>query len=87
VCGGGYTYLKDSLVNKKGYTYYRDEDAKAPYLFNSEKLEFITFDDEWSVENKCKFVKKYHLAGAMFWDYNSDRKEYLLKEIDKELEE
>ena len=86
VHGGGYTYLKDSLVNKKGYTYYRDDDAKAPYLFNSEKLEFITFDDEWSVENKCKFVKKYHLAGAMFWDYNSDRKEYLLKEIDKELQ-
>jgi len=86
VHGGGYTYLKDSLVNKKGYTYYQDNDAKAPYLFNSEKLEFITFDDEWSVENKCKFVKKYHLAGAMFWDYNSDRKEYLLKEIDKELQ-
>jgi len=26
-------------------------------------------------------VKKHDLAGVMFWEYNSDKKEYLLKTI------
>ena len=79
--GGGFTYLKDSLVNKNGYKQYWDAKAKAPYLFNPDKKIFISYDDERSVKNKCKYVKRYHLAGAMFWEYNSDKKEYLLKII------
>ena len=79
--GGGFTYLKDSLVNKNGYRQYWDAKAKAPYLFNPEKKIFISYDDERSVKEKCKYVKRYHLAGAMFWEYNSDKKEYLLKII------
>ena len=79
--GGGFTYLKDSLVNKNGYKEYWDADAKAPYLFNAEKKIFITYDNERSVKEKCKYVKRYGLAGAMFWEYNSDKKKYLLKVI------
>ncbi len=79
--GGGFTYLKDSLVNKNGYTQYWDARAKAPYLFNSDKKIFISYDDERSVKEKCKYVKRHHLAGAMFWEYFSDKKEYLLKII------
>ncbi len=79
--GGGFTYLKDSVVNKNGYKAYWDEIARAPYLFNPENNIFISYDDERSVEEKCKYVKKYHLAGAMFWEYNSDKKEYLLRII------
>ncbi|HKB44952.1 MAG TPA: glycoside hydrolase family 18 protein [Chitinophagaceae bacterium] len=79
--GGGFTYLKDSLVNKNGYKQYWDAEAKAPYLFNPEKKIFISYDDERSVKEKCKYVKHYHLGGAMFWEYNSDKKEYLLKVI------
>jgi len=45
----------------------------------------ITFDDEWSVKQKCKFVRKNHMAGVMFWEYSDDKKEYLLDEINKEL--
>ena len=83
--GDGYTYLKDSLINQKGFKYYQDKDAKAPYLFNPDTKQFVTFDDEWSVQNKCKFVVKNDLAGVMFWEYSSDPKEYLIKEIDKDL--
>ncbi|MFI5186197.1 MAG: glycoside hydrolase family 18 protein [Chitinophagales bacterium] len=79
--GGGYTYLKDSLVNKNGYREYWDSVAMAPYLFNAENNIFISYDNERSVRNKCDYVKKYHLAGAMFWEYSSDEKEYLLKII------
>jgi chitinase len=79
--GGGYTYLRDSLVNKNGYKEYWDAKAKAPYLFNAEKKIFISYDNERSVKEKCKYVKQHHLAGAMFWEYNNDKKEYLLKVV------
>ena len=81
VRGGGYTYLKDSLINKNGFVRYWDKKASAPYIFNQDKKIFISYDDEESVKNKCKYVKKHDLAGVMFWEYNSDKKEYLLKTI------
>ena len=56
---------------------------KLYYIFNinKEKKIFITYDDEKSVKEKCKYVKDNDLAGVMFWEYNSDKKEYLLKTI------
>lgn len=83
--GGGYTYLKDSLVNKKGFVRYWDNTSAAPYLFNAEKKIFITYDDEQSVKIKCDYIKKHQLAGAMFWEYFSDKKLYLLKVLNTEL--
>jgi chitinase len=79
--GGGFTYLKDSVINRNGFIRYWDTLAAAPYLFNPGKKIFISYDDEESVKRKCEYVKQYHLAGAMFWEYNSDKKEYLLKTI------
>jgi chitinase len=79
--GGGFTYLKDSVIDKNGYKEYWDAVAMAPYLFNSQTNVFISYDNERSVKEKCNYVKKNHLAGAMFWEYNNDKKEYLLKII------
>jgi chitinase len=83
--GGGYTLLKDSLMNKNGFKYFKDNDAKAPYLYNAATRQFISFDDEWSVKNKADYVKKKHMGGVMFWEYSSDKKEYLLDEVNKVL--
>ncbi|MDO3642371.1 glycoside hydrolase family 18 protein [Mucilaginibacter sp. L3T2-6] len=84
---GGYTFIKDSLVDNpaSGLKYYRDLDAGAPYLFNPVTRQFITYDDEWSIKNKCDYVNRKKLAGVMFWEYSSDKKEYLLDEIDRDL--
>ncbi|WP_255480327.1 glycoside hydrolase family 18 protein [Mucilaginibacter sp. E4BP6] len=83
--GGGYTFIKDSLINKKGFKYYKDKNAMAPYLYNADTKQFISFDDEWSVKNKCRYVHENDMAGVMFWEYSSDKKEYLLDEIDNDL--
>jgi chitinase len=83
--GGGYTMLKDSLINKNGFRYFRDKDAMAPYLYNSSTRQFISFDDEWSVKNKAEYVKKKNMGGVMFWEYSSDKKEYLLNAVNKVL--
>ena len=81
---GGFDYLKDSLENKNGFTKYWDDVAKAPYLFNSQTRVFITYDDEQSIKEKCEYIKKNNLAGAMFWEYADDKKEYLLDVINEE---
>jgi chitinase len=82
---GGYSKLKDSILQLPGFEVRRDHYAKADYAFNTETLQFITYDDEWSVRQKCKYVKKNKLAGAMFWEYASDPKGYLLDAINKVL--
>jgi chitinase len=83
--GGGYTYIKDSLVNKNGFVRYWDENAKAPYLFNSETNQLVTYDDEESVRLKCEYVIDNNMAGMMFWQYASDTNEYLLDAINEHL--
>lgn len=80
--GGGYTRLKDSLMTQ-GYVRYWDRRAKAPWLWNPGQNIFITYDDERSVREKCRYVKKHKLAGVMFWEYSSDPKGYLLGSIHK----
>ena len=82
---GGYTYIKDSLLHKEGFRYYRDRKARAPFLFNASTRQFISFDDEWSVKNKCQYVEKKKMAGVMFWEYADDKKEYLLDKINQVL--
>ena len=79
--GGGFTRLKDSVINLQGYKRHWDKKASAPYLFNKDSKVFITYDDEKSVKLKCKYVKKNKLAGVMFWEYFSDPKGYLLTTI------
>jgi chitinase len=79
--GLGYTAIKDSILKLPGFKVYHDRAAKADYIFNKQTLQFISFDDEWSVKQKCKYVKREKMAGAMFWEYDSDLKGYLLDEI------
>lgn len=85
VQGGGYTKIKDTMIDQNGYKKYYDKKAKAPYLFNAETKTFITYEDEKSVKGKCKYIKKNKLAGIFFWEYFSDPKGYLLTEISKDL--
>jgi chitinase len=81
----GYTFIKDSLVNQKGYKVFRDEVAKVPYLVNEKTKEIISYEDEESVKERCKYVLENKMGGVMFWEYDSDPKLYLLNEIDRSL--
>jgi chitinase len=81
----GYTYIKDSLVNQKGYKLYRDTIAQVPYIYNADTKTIISFDDEESVAVKCKYMMNKKMAGVMFWEYDSDKKQYLLNAINETL--
>lgn len=56
-------------IGKDGFVRYWDDQAKAPYLFNG--TTFITYDDEESILEKCRFIKEKGLAGMMYWEYGS----------------
>ncbi len=64
-----YTQIKYSFVNKGGYKRYWDEKAGAPYLYNATQKVFISYDDEQSVELKCKIVAEEGIRGIMVFDY------------------
>ncbi len=83
--GGGYSFLKDSLVNKKGFVRHWDSESAAPFLFNEAQRIFITYDDEESTQAKCDYILANDLAGIMFWEYFSDHKHYLLDVIYRSL--
>jgi len=82
--GGGYTFIKDSLLTNPAYKRYWDRKAKAPYLFNKDQKRFVSYDDEESVREKCRYVQENGLAGVMFWEYFSDPNAYLLNEINRQ---
>lgn len=65
-----------------GYTRYWDKAASVPYLYNSEKQIFVSYEDPESLALKSKYVLDHHLAGMMFWDYESDPSGALLNAID-----
>ena len=81
--GIGFTAIRDSVLMQPGNKEYYDRQAKAPYMYNAQTRQFITYDNLWSVKKKCQFVKKEKLGGVMFWEYDSDAKGYLLNEINR----
>ena len=56
-----------------------------PYLVNQQTKEIISYEDEESIQERCKYVLENKMGGVMFWEYDSDPKGYLLNEIDRSL--
>jgi chitinase len=74
--------------DSSGYSYYWDKKAKAPYRYNAHKKLFATFDDQRSIQEKTKFIRRKKLGGIMFWELNLDQPvNGLLDEINKSLTE
>lgn len=67
-----FTNLKDKLENKDGFQRFWDDLALAPYLYNSAKGLWITYEDEESLGAKCRYIVDRGLGGVMFWEYHGD---------------
>lgn len=72
-------------INNDGYKRYWDDEAKVPYLWNAEKKEFVSYEDEESIALKVEYMKKRGLAGVMFWEYQADHEKKLLNALVKDL--
>jgi len=61
------TYIKPDE-----YVRHWDDDAKACWLYNEKKQDFVTYEDEESLYWKVDYVKKEGLLGLMFYEYAYD---------------
>jgi chitinase len=63
-----------SIVSRQSlFNYYWDQLAQVPFLKGKNNLNtFVSFDDEYSIAVKARYVKYYRLAGTMIWDITGD---------------
>lgn len=73
--GVAYRDFANYFSDTSGYKYYWDRKAKAPWRYNSSQHLFATFDDERSIKEKTKFVRRKKLGGIMFWELIQDLQE------------
>lgn len=85
----GYFMFWDLVNNygaKQGYQYKYDEQAQAPYLWNSEKKVFISFEDQRSIKAKAKWAKESKLGGIFTWELSGDPSGTLVEVMNKEIQ-
>jgi len=54
------------------------EEAKVPWLYDSEKKIMVSYDDPESMHLKGAYVRERGLGGAMFWELTGDDAEHSL---------
>lgn len=73
----------EPLIDAQGFRRFWDPIAKAPFLYNAETKNFITYNDPEAELERTKYVRQQHLGGIMFWQYTGDPNNVLLDAIDK----
>ena len=70
-----YTNIKKRYLSSlgNGVTYFWDDVCKAPYLYNASTNTFVTYDNERSIIEKCKYAWKNKMAGVMIWELGEDK--------------
>jgi chitinase len=71
--GVSYKNFSAYFSDTSGFKYHWDKKAKAPYQYNPEKKLFATFDNEHSIKEKTKFIRRKKLGGIMFWELTEDK--------------
>ena len=69
-----YGRIKSMFLNRigSGVTEYWDSTCCAPYLYDADNNYFITYENEKSINEKAKYVRKNGLAGIMIWELGED---------------
>lgn len=71
--GGQYSWYDIKNIEKTaGWTKYRDPIAKAPYLYNSSTKQFITYEDEISLQERINYINNNGYGGLIVWDCSGD---------------
>lgn len=83
--GVSYKNFDTTFTKEKGYQYYWDSIAQAPYMYNETERSFASFDDTTSIRLKTKYAIDKKLNGIMFWELRDDSFTHsLLDAIDDE---
>lgn len=75
-----YSNIVSGYLNRLGsdVTYYWDSTSKAPYLFDLSSNVFITYENEDSITEKCRYALNNSLGGVMIWELGEDDSESTL---------
>ena len=76
-------YLNPDAPESKGWIRVRDDVAHARWMYNPEKEEFISYDDEESVREKAAYVLEKGLRGVMYWEHGNDPTKKLLAALNE----
>lgn len=82
--GAPFAQIESAMLGH-GFIRTWDTAAHAPTLYNPETHIFVSYDDQQSVGDKCRYVLDNKIAGVMFWYYGADNGA-LLQTIDKEFD-
>ena len=74
-----YSHIRRECTEENGWKKYRDEAARAPYLYNGKKI--VIYDDAQALADKTDFVYDHGLGGIMFWEFNEDDSGELVRAI------
>lgn len=66
-------------INKVGQTRVFDNVSKVPYVINDEGTVFISYEDPESIQLKAEYIIANGVAGMMYWQFNQDFNNILLK--------
>jgi chitinase len=67
------------LAAGSGYKRYWDGDAKAPYLYNGDRM--LSYTDQEQIRALTAFVKEKSLGGVFVWEYGHDMNAELLRAL------
>lgn len=73
-----YDELRSSYINKNGYTYNFDNEAKVPYLVKDGQYA-MSFDNEVSIYLKAQYVLENCLGGIFSWQSTFDQANILTR--------
>lgn len=80
-----YTTIKSRYLDSvgDGVHYFWDSTCKAPYLYVEDSKMFITYDNEESIAEKCRFMRNNSLGGVMIWELGEDQVGDLMKAVNQ----
>ncbi|SHI81795.1 chitinase family 18 [Clostridium cavendishii DSM 21758] len=71
--GGQYSWFDlKNLEKAPGWTKYRDPIAKVPYLYNASTKQFLTYEDETSLQERINYINSNNYGGLIVWDASGD---------------
>lgn len=70
-----YRQIRDEYEPNPKFQRYWDDQAKAPYMYNSSDSLFVSYDDTVSVALKTSYAMEKGIGGIMFWELGNDTKE------------
>lgn len=81
----GFDTLTNTFIDQNGFVAHWDDEAKAPYLWNADSTQFISYENERSLRYKADFVKDKGLAGVMYWAHSHNADGRLLQVLHQTL--